>query len=83
MEDGSDEAEQGMCHAEQLHPTLLRSTGKQKAFSRPTCNDISARQMLSRRTALSLDDFYILKLKVWIFLFDSDFFFANVGLFFF
>lgn len=64
MEDLSDEAEQGMCHAEQLHPTLLRSTTKAKAFSRPVCNDISARQMLSHRTALSLDELYFLKLKV-------------------
>lgn len=41
--------------------------GKQKAFSRPVGNDISARQVLSQRIALSLDDLYFLKLKVWIF----------------
>lgn len=36
MEDLSDEAEQGMCHAEQLHPTLLRSTTKAKGFQPPS-----------------------------------------------
>lgn len=35
MEDLSDEAERGMCHAEQLHPTLLRSTRKAKGFQPP------------------------------------------------
>lgn len=35
MEDLSDEAEQGMCHAEQLHPTLWRSTTKAKGFRPP------------------------------------------------
>lgn len=46
-------------------PTLLRSTRKQKASSCPMCADISVRQMLSRRIALSSDDLYFLKLKVW------------------
>lgn len=54
---------------------------KQKAFSRPMGNDISARQVLSQRIALSLDDLYFLKLKVWIFFFDSHFFFENVCFF--
>lgn len=35
MEDLSDEAEQSMCHAEQLHPTLWRSTSKAKGFQPP------------------------------------------------
>lgn len=35
MEDLSDEAEQGMCHAEQLHPALPRSPSKAKGFQPP------------------------------------------------
>lgn len=54
---------------------------KQKAFGRPMGNDISARQMLSHRIALSLADLYFLKLRLEFFFFDSNFFFENVCFF--
>lgn len=41
MEDLSDEAEQGMCYADQLLPTLLRSTSKGKRLSAAQCAMIS------------------------------------------
>ena len=36
MEDLSDEAEQGMCYADQSLPTLLRNTIKGKGFQPPS-----------------------------------------------
>lgn len=40
-EDGSNEAEQGMCHAAQLFPDSLERTGKAETLSHPTSAMIS------------------------------------------
>lgn len=65
-EDGSNEAEQGMCHAAQLFPDSLERTGKAETLSHPTSAMIS---QLNRCWAVEEHKlgwiYFFKKLKVW------------------